>query len=109
MVSCKKASLLFLRKLLLLLLRFFFEGSFRQGKLQLQGNTPNLWGGETPKGSVVVCDFYNAGANPSRFFCFLLLCRNLGKTTPEAHAIDVTSNTNIIALVMVIMFKSKQM
>jgi hypothetical protein len=29
---------------------------------QLQGNTPELWGGESPQGSVVACDFYNAGA-----------------------------------------------
>ena len=29
---------------------------------QLQGNTAELWGGESPKGSVVSCDFYNAGA-----------------------------------------------
>ena len=29
---------------------------------QFQGNNPDLWGGETPQGSVVACDFYNAGA-----------------------------------------------
>ena len=29
---------------------------------QLQGNTEELWGGEAPQGSVVACDFYNAGA-----------------------------------------------
>ena len=29
---------------------------------QLQGNTPELWGGQSPQGSVVSCDFYNAGA-----------------------------------------------
>ena len=29
---------------------------------QLQGNTNELWGGESPQGSVVSCDFYNAGA-----------------------------------------------
>lgn len=29
---------------------------------QLQGNTPELWGGEDPVGSVVSCDLYNAGA-----------------------------------------------
>ena len=29
---------------------------------QLQGNMPELWGGEEPQGSVVSCDFYNAGA-----------------------------------------------
>ena len=28
---------------------------------QLQGNTEELWGGEAPQGSVVACDFYNAG------------------------------------------------
>ena len=28
---------------------------------QLQGNTPELWGGEEVQGSVVACDFYNAG------------------------------------------------
>mmetsp|Transcript_31683 Transcript_31683/g.47878 ORF Transcript_31683/g.47878 Transcript_31683/m.47878 type:complete len:625 (+) Transcript_31683:146-2020(+) len=29
---------------------------------QLQSNTKELWGGEEPQGSVVACDFYNAGA-----------------------------------------------
>jgi len=29
---------------------------------QLQGNTEELWGGEEVQGSVVACDFYNAGA-----------------------------------------------
>lgn len=30
---------------------------------QLQGNNnQDLWGGETPQGSVLACDFYNAGA-----------------------------------------------
>lgn len=29
---------------------------------QLQGNDAELWGGEEPQGSVVACDFYNAGA-----------------------------------------------
>ena len=29
---------------------------------QLQENNPDLWGGEKPQGSVVACDFYNAGA-----------------------------------------------
>lgn len=29
---------------------------------QLQGNTPELWGGEEPRGSVVSCDLYNAAA-----------------------------------------------
>ena len=29
---------------------------------QLQENNPDLWGGEEPQGSVVACDFYNAGA-----------------------------------------------
>lgn len=28
---------------------------------QLQGNTPVLWGGDEPQGSVVACDFYNSG------------------------------------------------
>jgi len=28
---------------------------------QLQGNTEELWGGDEPQGSVVACDFYNAG------------------------------------------------
>lgn len=28
---------------------------------QLQGNTPELWGGDEVQGSVVACDFYNAG------------------------------------------------
>ena len=28
---------------------------------QLQGNTAELWGGDTPQGSVLSCDFYNAG------------------------------------------------
>jgi len=29
---------------------------------QLQGNTKELWGGQPVQGSVVACDFYNAGA-----------------------------------------------
>jgi len=29
---------------------------------QLQENNSDLWGGEEPQGSVVACDFYNAGA-----------------------------------------------
>ena len=29
---------------------------------QLQENNKDLWGGEEPQGSVVACDFYNAGA-----------------------------------------------
>ena len=29
---------------------------------QLQENNSDLWGGEDPQGSVVACDFYNAGA-----------------------------------------------
>jgi uncharacterized protein with NAD-binding domain and iron-sulfur cluster len=29
---------------------------------QFQGNTKELWGGEEPQGSVLACDFYNAGA-----------------------------------------------
>jgi len=29
---------------------------------QFQGNNRHLWGGEEPRGSVVACDFYNAGA-----------------------------------------------
>ena len=28
---------------------------------QFQGNTEDLWGGEEPQGSVLACDFYNAG------------------------------------------------
>jgi uncharacterized protein with NAD-binding domain and iron-sulfur cluster len=29
---------------------------------ELQGNTPELWGGDEPQGTVLSCDFYNAGA-----------------------------------------------
>ena len=29
---------------------------------QLQENNPDLWGGEEPQGSVLACDFYNAGS-----------------------------------------------
>jgi hypothetical protein len=29
---------------------------------QLQPDADALWGGDTPQGSVVACDFYNAGA-----------------------------------------------
>lgn len=29
---------------------------------QFQENNPDLWGGDEPQGSVVACDFYNAGA-----------------------------------------------
>ena len=29
---------------------------------QLQGNSAELWGGDEPQGSVLACDFYNAGA-----------------------------------------------
>jgi len=30
--------------------------------LQSPESQTNLWGGDKPKGSVVACDFYNAGA-----------------------------------------------